>query len=269
MSGLYLETYRYPGRWMDDARLAALQDELRDLTRRCLGEIPEYGVYLKAREPFRDRIVTVVRDPEQGGRVVAFNAMVRWHARVPGRRRPQLVVHLGLVLVAPEHRGRKVMYGLYHRPLFWVFLGRLFWPFWITSTTMEPVIVGSVADSFSHVHPHYRPDGPDPTEAHRAIARQFVAEHGHEIGIWDGAWLDEEASVIRDSSLGACQELMVTLDEAARYKIESCNAFCARTLDYTRGDEILQVGRADLAALFRSGWWFARKLRRRLRGGRP
>jgi hypothetical protein len=172
------------------------------------------------------------------------------------------------VLVAPEYRGRKVMYSLYHRPLFWTFIRRPIRGFWITSTTMEPVILGSVADSFSHVHPHYRSDAPGPTEAHRAIARQFVAEHGHEIGIWEGARLDEEAFVIRDSSLGACQDLMVSFDEAAKYKVEACNAFCARTLDYGRGDEILQVGRADMASLFRSGWWFARKLRRRLGGGR-
>jgi hypothetical protein len=35
-------------------------------------------------------------------------------------------------------------------------------------------------------------------------------------------------------------------------------------LDYSRGDEILQVGRLDMAAVWRSSWWMVQQVKRRL-----
>lgn len=266
---LYAKTFGFPGTWMSDHELEKLRGELRELSRRCLGAVPEYGVYLEARDPYRHRIITLVYS-KTDDRPIAFSAMVHWRVRLEEQGAPQPVLHLGLVLVAPEYRGRKVMYWTYHKPLFWFFLKRAFRPFWITSTTMEPVILGSVADSFSHVHPHYDPrSGSGPTPAHRAIARAFVSEHGHEIGVWAGAELDEERFVIRGSSLGASRSLMIGYEDTAKYRIEECNEFCRELLDYSRGDEIIQVGRVDLATMFRSFWWTLSKARRRLLALRP
>jgi hypothetical protein len=263
-AALELATLAFPGRWMPDAQLERLQGELHTLTRECLGDVPAYGIYQASREPYRDRIITTVRMAHDR-RLVAFSAMILWHTRLPDGGRPQPVMHLGLVLVAPGHRGRKVMYALYHKPLLWFFLRRLLRPFWLTSTTMEPVIVGSVADSFSQVHPHYVPrPGFAPSPAHRHIARTFFRKHGHEIGVWEGALLDEERFVIRGSSLGACRTLMLPFEQAAMYRVAACNEFCRTTLDYSRGDELLQVGRVDVAALGRSSWWMLRKAKRKL-----
>ncbi len=262
---LYAKTLRFPGAWMSDSELEELHSELCALSDRCLGQVPEYGVYVKSRRPYRSRIITLVFS-RADDRPIAFSAMVLWHVQLDGESRPRPVLHLGLVLVAPEYRGRKIMYWTYHKPLFWFFVKRAFRPFWITSTTMEPVILGSVADSFSRVHPHYRPrSAPGPTAAHRTIARAFIAEHGHEIGMWEGAEFDEENFVIRGSSLGACRSLMLGYEDTAKYRVEECNAFCRRLLDYSRGDEILQVGRVDLATMFRSFWWTLSKARHRLR----
>lgn len=266
---LYAKTFRFPGTWMSDAELGELRGELRELSRRCLGAVPEYGVYLEEREPYRTRIITLVYS-KADDRPIAFSAMVLWRVRLEQRRAPEPVLHLGLVLVAPEYRGRRIMYWTYHKPLFWFFLKRAFRPFWITSTTMEPVILGSVADSFSHVHPHYdQSPGGGATPAHLAIARSFVAEHGNEIGVWEGAELDEERFVIRGSSLGASRSLMIGYEDTAKYRVEACNEFCRQLLDYSRGDEIIQVGRVDLATMFRSFWWTLSKLRRRLAALRP
>lgn len=263
-AALELATLAFPGRWMPDAQLEQLQRELRTLTRECLGEVPAYGIYQASRDPYRDRIITTVRTAHDR-RLVAFSAMILWHIHLQDGSRPQPVMHLGLVLVAPEQRGRKVMYALYHKPLLWFFLRRLLRPFWLTSTSMEPVIVGSVADSFSRVHPHYAPPpGFAPTPAHRRIARTFFREHGQDIGVWEGAVLDEERFVIRGSSQGACRTLMLPFERAAMYRVPACNEFCRQTLDYAQGDELLQVGRVDMAALGRSSWWILRKAKRRL-----
>jgi hypothetical protein len=47
--------------------------------------------------------------------------------------------------------------------------------------------------------------------------------------------------------------------------MDECNEFCRTTLDYSQGDEILQVGRVDVAAVLRSSWWMLAKVKRRLR----
>jgi hypothetical protein len=263
-AGLRIETLALPGQWMSDAELEKLHGQLCALSRACLGEVPDYGIYLRSREPYRNRIITVLRTTEPD-RIVAFSAMLLWNVRLQGSQKPQCVMHLGLVLVTPEFRGKKMMYALYHRPLLRFYLRRFLRPFWITSTTMEPVIVGSVADSFSQVHPHYSARAASqPSAAHREIARTFFREHGHEIGVWSGAALDEHRFVIRDSSLGACRSLMMSFEATAKYRVDECNEFCRKTLDYSRGDEILQVGRVDFATLWRSFWWILSKARRRL-----
>lgn len=259
---LYAKTYKFPGKWMPEGELGQIRKQLISLGRRALGEVPAYGVYLPSRAPYKNRIITVVYKKEDH-RPIAFSAMVVWPVQLPGQLKFQSVVHLGLVVVDPEYRGSKVMYWAYHRPLFRYFARRLFRPFWITSTTMEPVIVGSVADGFSHVFPHYRPDQQkQPSSAHLEIARTFVAKHGHEIGVWKDAWLDENNFVIRDSSLGASQHLMHSYEQTAKYRLNDCNEFCRKQLNYERGDEFIQVGRVDLPALWVSAWWFIRKLKK-------
>lgn len=256
-----LQTYAFPGRWMSDGELDRLRAEIHDLTRRALGRLPDYGVYLEDRRPFENRFVTIARSVADG-QVVGFTAMVRWEIQLPDRRAPEPVVHLGLVLVDPELRGRKIMYGMYHRPLTRYFVNRGARRLWITSASMEPVIVGSVADSFSRVFPHYLGSG-SPSSAQLAIARTFLESHGHEIGLWSGASFDARQFVIRGSALGASASLIVPYERSARYRVEACNEFCRRTLDYARGDEFLQVGQVDLAAVARSAWWIAGRLRRR------
>lgn len=258
-----IQTLTFPGRWMSDAELEHLRQELSVFVRECLGEVPAYGVHLRSRSPYRDRIITVIRS-RVDNRVVAYSAMLLWHIQLRDRKRPQPVMHLGLVLVAPAYRGKKLMYALYHKPLVRFFVHRLLRPFWITSTTMEPVIVGSVADGFSLVHPHYAQlSGSRPTAVHRAIAGTFYREHGHEIGIWEGAVWDEDRFVIRGSSQGACRTLMLPYEETAKYRVKACNEFCRQTLDYAQGDEVLQVGRFDVQALLRSAWWIIARARHR------
>jgi hypothetical protein len=248
---------------MSDGELTRLQDDLRELGRRCLGEIPNYGVYLRDREPFRNRVITVLRDRD-ADRILAFSAMLLWHIKLGQHRRLTPVMHLGLVLVAPELRGKKTMYAIYHEPLVRYLFRRAFRPLWITSTTMEPVIAGSVADGFSRVYPHYVESASRLTPVHSQIARTFVRDHGHEIGIWEGATFDEEHFVIRGSSRGACQALMRRFEDTAGYRMDACNVFCRDTLDYSQGDEILQVGRLDLPAIARSAWWMLARAKRRL-----
>lgn len=259
---LYAKTYTFPGKWMTDEALDELRTRLTALGRRCLGEVPSYGVYLPLRALYENRIITVVYS-KTTDEPVAFAAMVVWPIQLSGSKKIQKVVHLGLVIVDQEYRGKMVMYWAYHRPLFRYYMKRFLKPFWITSTTMEPVIFGSVADNFSRVYPHYLPDQADkPTPGQMQIAETFVREHGHEIGISEHAWLDTTHFIVRNSSLGACRELMHDYEHTSKYRVDACNEYCRQHLHYEKGDEFIQVGRVDFSALLKSLWWFWRRFKK-------
>ena len=52
--------------------------------------------------------------------------------------------------------------------------------------------------------------------------------------------------------------LLIKTDPVSRYRNPTCNEFCASVLDFERGDELFQVGRAD----FIRGMWKSRKSKR-------
>ncbi len=213
---LYIKIYDRPGSWMADDQLNDLREQLCQLALQTVGDIPDYGVFLKDRSSYRNRLVTVIFDRKEN-KAVAFSAMVYLTMNLKERKKPLPVIHLGLVMVAPKYQGKKLAYWLYHQPLLKILLRRFLRAFWITSTTMEPVIFGSVADSFTSVYPHYLPERNEVfTPIHLAIARCFFYDHGHEIGIYKKAYFDEKFFVIRESSLGASHSLMFSFADTAK-----------------------------------------------------
>ena len=67
-------------------------------------------------------------------------------------------------------------------------------------------------------------------------------------GVGGEAGFDEARFVIADAYTGGSDALKKSFDVAPKHRDEQYNAFCARELDYARGDDLLQVGRIDLAA---------------------
>ena len=65
----------------------------------------------------------------------------------------------------------------------------------------------------------------------------------------DEARFDEDRFVIEDAYTGGSDDLKKTWDAAPKHRDDSYNAFCAAMLDYDRGDDVLQLGRMDLAAM--------------------
>ena len=53
--------------------------------------------------------------------------------------------------------------------------------------------------------------------------------------------------VITNAYTGGSDALKKTFEAAPKHRDEQYNAFCARELDYARGDDVLQLGRIDLA----------------------
>lgn len=253
--GCRLRTYRFPGRWMDDERLQRLRNTLHEIARYRLDPLPEYGIFLPGREPFRNRIVTVAYEDE---RPVAFGAMV-W---IPMRRAAGApdVLHLGLVVTTPNRLSPHLLWQMYYYPVFYMVLRRFPRSFWISCVSLEPSVIGAVSDHFPAVLPNYRE--PAPSNGVRAeIARTLVRDHAHEFGAGSEAVLDERTFVVRGSCRGPSESLRTSYRRSAKYVVRDCNDWCRDLLDYERGDELLQLGRADAFSGIRLG------VRRRLLHG--
>ena len=271
LNEFYVKTYDKPGTWMADESLSKLQSEIRKLGNACLPSIPEYGVYSKNREAYNNRLISCIYK-RSTNELIAFSAAFYWSYKSDIKNKKQEVIHLGLVLVHPDYRKRKLMYWLYHQPLTSYFLKGLCRTVYITSTTMDPVIVGSVSDGFNSVFPDYKIGYmTKPSTHYSEIAASFFKTQGKEIGMYEKASFDPDHFIIKGSSLGVCKSLMVRFEDAPKYRKEPCNQFCKKYLDYGNGDEIIQVGKINLRAVYDSFWWifgkFGRRLMRKLTPG--
>lgn len=237
-----LKSWFFPGHWLSDAKLDVLRKTIRSITLAKLGVLPDYGVYSHSREPYKNRIVSIVYDKISLA-PVGFTAMVHFHSSANANTKP--VIHLGLVITTTNRLGRVLLFLIYFWPLVYYLTLRQFKPFWITSVSMEPSIVGAVSDNFGDVFPHYL-QNTKATAEKCEIAHKLVYEHGHEFGMGPDAYLDLRNFVVRGSCRGPSDALRVDYENSAKYIAVSCNKFCELTLDYERGDEFVQVGHVSL-----------------------
>lgn len=235
-----------PGLWMDEAALAALSADLRQVAGRTLpaGGLT-YGVFSGERGRMAACIITLVR--RRDGTPVAFNALAVME--VAAAPRPVDVLHLGLVMVDPDARSRNLSWVLYGLTCFLLFLRNQFRPLWISNVTQVPAIVGMVSGMFTDVWP--QPGAGRRTLLHLMLARGIMAGHRHVFGVGPEAVFDERRFVIEDAYTGGSDDLKKNWDAAPKHRDARFNDFCAERLDYMRGDDLLQLGRMDLAAMGR------------------
>lgn len=233
--------YNRPGEWMADAPLARLREEVRGVAKAAIPGDLTYGVFLPDRRPYETRLIVVGRH-EPSGDVVGFNAMPRLDVEVQGRRIE--VMHLGLLVIHPRYQRRGyqgLLYGLGAFSLYHRLRDR---PVWISNVTEVPAVFGAVADRFLEVYPSYAEQRPPPP-LHREIARQIMTHHRHEFGVGPEAGFDEERFVIQGSYTGGSDALKKRFEDAPRHRKDAANEFCRRHLDYSRGDDFLQLGQFD------------------------
>lgn len=237
-----------PGLWMDDVALAGLTADLRQVAARTLpsGSLT-YGVFSGDRARLNDTIITLVRRAD--GTPVAFNALAVLTLATPPD--PTEVLHLGLVMVDPDERSKSLSWVLYGLTCFLLFLRRQFRPLWVSNVTQVPAILGMVAGMLSDVYPDPRPPGGPRSLRHQIVARRIMAGHRAVFGVGDDAGFDEARFVITNAYTGGSDDLKKTWDAAPKHRDPVVNAYCAATLDYDRGDDVLQLGRMDLTAMRR------------------
>lgn len=243
-AGLRTRIVEAPGLSLPQDDLAALVDQLRSVAAKTLPqESLTYGIFSGEPERLSRAIVTLICE-EKTGRPIAFNALSVMDVRLDGE--PVEVTHLGLVMVDPDVRGQGLSWVLYGLTALVLFARDGLRPKWISNVTQVPAVVGMVSDTFSDVYPSPLPQARQ-SFAHLQLARGIMARHRAVFGVGEEAGFDEARSIITNAYTGGSDALKKTFEIAPKHRNEIYNAFCARELDYGRGDDVLQIGRIDLA----------------------
>lgn len=243
-SDLVVRIVERPALWMKADELAALQEQLQTVARQVLpsGALT-YGVFAAGGAGLRETVVTLVCTGN--GTPVAFNALAVMQVDIAPE--PVEVLHLGLVMVDPEFQQKNLSWVLYGLTCFLVFVRRQMRPIWVSNVTQVPAVVGMVDGMFSDVWPAPKL-GPRKL-AHLMIARAIMSQHRGVFGVGEKAGFDEQTFVISNAYGGGSEALQKAWGDAPKHRDAVYNAFCEDALDYQRGDDLLQLGRMDMAAM--------------------
>ncbi len=243
-TGLVTRIVEAPGLSLSEAELDELVSQLRVVAAKTLPkESLTYGIFSGERERLSRAIVTLISE-EATGRPIAFNALSVMKVELDGE--PVEVTHLGLVMVDPDERGQGLSWVLYGLTALVLFARDGLRPKWISNVTQVPSVVGMVSQTFSDVFPSPHPDSRQ-SFAHLQLARGIMSRHRAVFGVGEEAGFDEARFVITNAYTGGSDALKKTFEAAPKHRDEQYNAWCARELDYARGDDVLQLGRIDLA----------------------
>jgi hypothetical protein len=234
-----------PGRWMEAAKLAELVGQLRKIAARTLneGEL-KYGIFSGDTSRLEATFITLVTDSKSGA-PIAFNALPVIPLELDGRAVD--LVHLGLVMVDPDQRSKGLSWVLYGLTCFLLFIRNQGRPIWISNVTQVPAIVGMVSETFSEVYPDPKTNAPRKFR-HLVLARQIMRSHRYVFGVGPEAGFDETNFIMTNSYTGGSDSLKKTFEQAQKHRQAVFNEFCQTHLDYVRGDDVIQIGKLDLAA---------------------
>jgi len=243
-AGLTTRIVESPGLSLAPDELERLLAQLRIVAAKTLPrESLTYGIFSGDRGFLSRAVVTLICE-ESTGCPVAFNALSVMPVELDGE--PIEVTHLGLVMVDPDQRGQGLSWVLYGLTALVLFARDGLRPKWISNVSQVPAVVGMVSETFSDVFPSPR-SGARQSFAHLQLARGIMRGHRAVFGVGDQAGFDEARFIITNAYTGGSDALKKPFEIAPKHRDEQYNAFCARELDYGRGDDFLQIGRIDLA----------------------
>lgn len=232
-----------PNRKLSEGSFEHLASEVREVAATCFDELPEYQIIRGTRRSYDDKVVAVAWRAD--GKMAGFCSCLLIQVPEVGE-----VLHLGLTCVRPEDRGaglthkltRKAVAGtlLRRRPV-----GRL----WVSNCAAVLSSLGNVAMHFHKVYPSPFTTTP-PSEKHLKIARLIDREYRDEIFIHPDAHFDADDFVMRGSVAGTVFEKEEG-DSRFHHRQNSLNEFYKGLMDFSNGDEVLQIGYASAFAAVR------------------
>jgi hypothetical protein len=222
---------------MDDGQLAALKQDL-DHVNTTSGRKFEYGIFEPGIEPdairefFSHTTICVMR---LEGEAVGF------FYNVVLREASSAVIHAGLIVVAHNRGVNLVKVPYMHMALL---QRRLFGSYYFTSISATPSIIGAFCDTFSGAWPNYRGNMIRPPSGKyigvlTLLVDEYIRKHFPEGQVS----VDPRRFVMRSpsSAMGFEQDMR----KLARYHNLAANMFCSYWLDYSKGEDLIQIGRMD------------------------
>lgn len=236
-----------PGLQLEKTELDKLIGELRSIASATLADTAlDYGVFDEGSGALERSIITVIYDVKADNKPVAFNAMPVIELEI--QEKPVEVIHLGLVMIDPNTRGKGLSSMLYGFACAMLMIRKQFQPIWVSSVTQVPAVFGLVSELYSDTFPS------GDKEARRSfmqlqLARRIMAHHRSVFGVGSEAGFDEDTFIITNAYTGGSDNLKKTFAEAAKHRRDIYNDVCEDQLNYARGDDFLQIGRLDMGAL--------------------
>jgi len=237
--GLQYKVWVRPGTWMNEERMNRLLKDIHEIALAGKGEkdIPDYGVLKGERKDLENRVITICYE-KKTGRPVGLSAQVLMD--VPLGLTVVSVLHLGLVYVAKDFQKKSIVGLLYLLPCMLLMFRTGFRPLWVSNVSQVPSIVGMVAEYFENTYPNPIQETKQ-TIMHKSLAEGIIKHYRSAFGTGEDAIFDTGKQIIYNSYTGGSDNLKKSFEECPKHRNEKVNAFCKENLDYTRGDDFLQV----------------------------
>lgn len=247
--GYELEYYFQPGLWMEPESLMHLVNQL-NYVNRSSGRNLSYGIFdpndsFEKKQDFLKTInLCIVREKSEP--VGFFYNMILRESSIP-------VIHAGLVMVA-KNRGHDLIGYPYSVMTYLQY--RRYGKHYYTNISSTPSIVGVFSDSFSGVWPSYKGNQiKPPSRAYHEVLGlledQYIKKYFHR----EALEIDKKRFVLRSSSSQMGFE--TDLKKLSRYRKPEVNYFCMFWLDYSKGEDLIQVGCVDLKAVLKIKIYYA------------
>lgn len=238
MKNFNYQVYFYPGKTLSDAKLAELVAELREVASSCFDDVPNYQALTGKREELARAVIVVARDKNM--RAKGFCSALLLPVENVGS-----VLHLGLTCVHPSARGKKLTHKLSQKLLLKFLLKES--PLaetWITNCACVLSSLGNVAMYFEEIYPS--PYGEEvPSLTHLNIAKAIDKYYREPIAINEDAKFNEETFVFEGSVDGTTFQKDGE-DKRYHHRNKEITSYYQGILDFSRGDEVLQIGKVSL-----------------------
>ncbi len=239
--------YRYqilhkPGTYMTDFEMRKLVHEIREVAATAFNPIPEYQAMRGTRDELSDKVIALAWDKST---LAGFASTVELYVPTIGN-----ILHLGLTVVRPEHRSNGLTHLLMQKAITSYILKNAIYfdKLWITNCAAVLSSLVNVALHFEEVYPS--PKKVTYTPQHKIIAETINILYRDKLFIRPDSYFDNKNHVFKNSVKDTVFQKDAS-DTAYYHRNIEYNNFYKNLMDFSNGDEILQIGYASIPAAIR------------------
>ena len=192
------------------------------------------------------RVISIAYDKKTNA-PLGFSAQIYMH--IKNYHYKQIVLHLGLIYISPRAQGKSISYLLAMLPNILLMLRSGLRCTWISNVTQVPAVLGLVDKNYSKTYPSAK-KGHHQTFTHRKLTELIMRDHRKDFGVGDDAALDLDHQIIQNAYTGGSNEMKKHYETTTKHRDEKINQMCRASLDYSRGDDFIQLGVLDISGFF-------------------